>query len=70
MSNIAVDLLIEKRNKLHAELMDVNQKYGAEIRELDSAIRNLTGESISEIETDHRYDDENPDYIKNTEDGI
>lgn len=62
--NIAVDILIEKRDKLLAELEDLNYKYGEEIKELNRAIVSLTGKSIPEVQAEIRYDDENPDYIR------
>jgi hypothetical protein len=66
----AVETLMEKRNTLLTERANMNHKYDAEIKELEKSIELLSGKKMSELEPEFRYDDENPDYIKGTEDGI
>lgn len=68
-------LLIQERDKLLKELQDVQSQYGMKIDELNDAIYKLGGQkkAMYEIEaeaTTQRYDDESPDYIRSTEDGI
>lgn len=68
-------LLIKERDKLLAEIQVIQSQYGVKIDELNSAIYKLGGskKSMQEIEVEanaNQYDDETPDYIKGTEDGI
>ena len=68
-------LLIQERDKLLEELQNIEKQYGVKIDELNDAIYKLGGikKAMYEIEAEalaKKYDDENPDYIRNTEDGI
>lgn len=68
-------LLIQERDKLLKELQDIQSQYGAKIDELNEAIYKLGGQKrdMYEIEAEAKtqiYDDETPDSIKGTEDGI
>jgi hypothetical protein len=72
MSTVAIGLetLIEKRTTLYNEQMAAYNQYEAQIKELDSCIEILSGRKYKELIEEDRYDDENPHYIKGTEDGI
>jgi hypothetical protein len=68
-------LLIQERDKLLAELQGIEKQYGVKIDELNAAIYKLGGQkkAMHEIEAEAKaqaYDDELPDSIKGTEDGI
>jgi hypothetical protein len=62
MSNKALQLL----NKRRDEVIKETQILERELIEIDNAIAKIEGRSIMDM----IYDDENPDYIKGTEDGI
>lgn len=70
MSNLAIEVLIQKREQLMAELQEHQDRIGAEIKAINTAVVAISGKTIPEIETEYRYQDENSDYIKGTEDGI
>lgn len=72
MSNnqIVIDTLLKKRESLQIERNAMYLKYNEEIREITEAIEQLTGKPFGEHASPTLYDDENPDYIKGTEDGI
>jgi hypothetical protein len=54
--------------KRQEELKMLINAYQSELVEVESKIGNITGEKFSIYK--EVYDDQNPDYIKNTEDGI
>jgi len=70
MSNIAEQVLLKKRAELIAERDKFIAQYLKEIQAIDLAIRAITGKSPTEVSALELYDDQNPDYIRNTEDGI
>lgn len=72
MSNIAIETLVEKRTKLLAEKAKMTEHFDEQINALTKTIQMMGGEPIDfglplDIAT---YDDENPDYIRNNEDGL
>ena len=70
MSNqLAIEILLEKREKLQQARIEFMKKSGDEIRELDHSVAALNGGKFI-LSKETKYDDENPDYIKGTEDGI
>lgn len=70
MSNLAVDALVEKWKEVVAEREKMYNDYSAQIDELETAIKLITGENPKDMPLRERYDDEHPNYIRNTEDGI
>ena len=70
MSNLAVELLIDQRVKLLQEQHEMNEKFREKIGHLNAAIKQLRGLSETEPIPETKYDDESPDYIKGTEDGV
>jgi len=64
MSQLAIELLIKKRDELIAELVTIQSKYETEIDELNSAIVELSGKPLSQTKKLVPYSDEHPDYIK------
>jgi hypothetical protein len=68
-------LLIQERDKLLNELQTIEKQYGVKIDELNDAIYKLGGrkKAMYEIEAEAnatKYNDESPEYIIGTEDGI
>ena len=70
MSNMAVEMLLDKRIKLIQDQYEMNQKYNIEIADLTAAINQLRGTNGKVKANEDHYDDENPNYITGTEDGI
>lgn len=70
MSNLALDIIIKKRDDLLTELGQLQEKYGHEIKDLNRSIKLLGGEAVSPTDVSLIYDDQSPTYITGTEDGI
>lgn len=65
----AVEILTAELEKAQAAQARQWQEWETRISELKYSISMLTGKEPAVIQTE-RFDDESPDYIKNTEDGI
>jgi len=63
-NNLAVDTLIKKREELLIAKAATINKLNAEIREVNAAIEALSGMNVFEAQNLSLYDDEHPDYIK------
>lgn len=71
MSNIAVDTLTKKLDQLFEEKRAVNEQLDSEIASIVEALTALGQKPDNGVpKSGENYDDENPGYIKNTEDGI
>jgi len=66
-SSLVIEMLIKKREELMAELESVQIRIANEIREINASLVTLSGKPIPEIERKYRYDDENPDYIRGSQ---
>lgn len=66
----AVDFLILKRAELVAEQVKMNDQFNKEIVELETAIEKLAGSKVWETPIVERFDDENPNYIKSSQEEI
>lgn len=66
MSNnqVVIDTLLTKMQQLIAERDAILHKYNVEIDEIEVAIAHYTGEKKGAIQNITLYDDESPDYIK------
>lgn len=62
--------LLEKRNALLDEKQKAIAKFDAEILEMESAIDTLGGKRVWTTEPALIYDDENPEYIKQSQEEI
>lgn len=62
MGNRALQMLQKRRD----EILAIIQPLEHELVDIDNAIVKIDGKTT----LDQVYDDQNPDYIKNTEDGI
>ena len=73
MSNnqVVIDTLIKKRDQLIVQRDEAWSKFKEQIDEIEDALDTLAGKQVWRTQFNLvAYDDENPDYIKNTEDGI
>lgn len=70
MSNPAVETLLKKREQVVEERRKMNEKFDNEIEQLESAIVLIAEGKVWEVSITETYDDENPDQIRGTEDGI
>jgi hypothetical protein len=66
MSNnrVVIDTLVKKREQLQIEKVAAISRFDNEIQELEAAIETLSGERSWEIPLTTLYDDEHPEYIK------
>jgi uncharacterized protein YbcI len=62
--SLAIEILIEKRNKLEVEKARITRVIDDEISSIDTSIESLSGKKVWEILAETQYDDELPDYIK------
>lgn len=70
MSNIAIETLLKQRQQLLDERQKMWERYAKEIDEIDAAIETINGKKSHEFLTDTLYDDEHPDYIKQSQEEI
>lgn len=72
MSNnqVVIDTLMLKRDQLIAERNRITRDYNYQLEEIEDALDKLAGKSVWRSEKTEPYDDENPNYIQGTEDGI
>lgn len=64
MSNNAVETLLKERDRLVLDRDAAVARFNTEIRELETAIEKLAGKKVWDIEGRLIYDDEHPDYIR------
>lgn len=65
-NNIAIESLLKERQKVLDEKQRMNQIFDAQIKEFETAIERIDGKRVWEYEPAIVYDDEHPDYIKNS----
>ena len=72
MSNnqIVIETLIAKLKTLKADQSNVWQKYEEQINEIEDALDQLAGKSVWRPEKKELYNDLDPNYICQSEDGI
>lgn len=72
MSNnaVVIDTLVKKREQILAEKNVAVSRFDSEIQELEIAIERLSGKKVWEVSQGVLYDDEHPDYIKQSEEEI
>lgn len=68
--NLAVQELVKKLHLLMDEQTKLNEKFNKEISEIETAIETLSGKTVWEVNSEYHYDDENPDYIKASQEEI
>lgn len=70
MSNIAVETLLKQRQQLLDERQKMWERYAKEIDDIDVAIEAINGKKSHETTSEFHYDDEHPDYIKQSQEEI
>ena len=68
--NIALKSLLEKREQLLAEKSQMLERLNTEIGEIENAIEQLSGQQLVEKVSEVSYDDESPNYIKQSPEEI
>lgn len=68
--SLGIEALIEKRNTLVAERDSMLTDFNNQIKEFESCIEVLSGKPYTEYMEDFRFDDENPNYIKSSQEEI
>lgn len=64
MNNHAIELLLKQRDILITRKIAMLDEINLEIRDVESAIKMLSGRTGLETVSEVKYDDQNPDYIK------
>ncbi len=72
MSNnqVVISTLMNKRHQIILERDKLVKELNAQIEEIEVALDTLAGGPVWDKPVESIYDDENPSYIKGTEDGI
>jgi hypothetical protein len=63
-NELAIETLQHKRQQLLLEKETFLSRINAEINSIESSIESLSGKKVWETEPAMVYDDENPDYIR------
>lgn len=64
MSNNAVETLLKERDRLVLDRDAAVVRFNTDIRELETAIERLSGKKVWEMAGTTVYDDEHPDYVR------
>lgn len=67
MYSAGTEVLIEKRQQLLDEKNRMVENFDSQIREVESCIELLEGKKVWEISTEVRYEDENPNHIRSSQ---
>lgn len=72
MSNnqVVIETLVNKREQLLADQKRVHYEYQQQIDELEDALDTLAGKKVWRTVATEVYDDESPNALRGTEDGI
>ncbi len=62
--NLGIEVLIDKRQGLITERDNAMVRFNDDIAEIESCIEQLSGKPFKETVSDFKFDDENPNYIK------
>jgi hypothetical protein len=62
--NIALESLLKEWNRLNDEKKLMLNQYNECLSELETAMEQLSGKKVWEIQNETVYDDQHPDYIK------
>ena len=69
-NQVVIDTLIKKRDQLMAERDAATRRYNEQIGEIEEALDRLAGKEVWRISDPAVYDDENPDYIRQSQEEI
>jgi hypothetical protein len=70
MNNSAIEALASKRQKLIDEKNKMISKFDFEISELETAIEIISGKKVWEFVNKNRFDDENYNYVRSSQEEI
>lgn len=70
MSNLALGTLLKKRAELVNERDKLVSRFNGEISEVETAIEQLAGKKVWDNGTPILYDDEHPEYIRQSQEEI
>lgn len=72
MSNnqIVIDTLIKKRDQIMTERDAAVRKFNEQLEEIEDALDRLAGKEVWRVTDRTFYDDENPDYIRQSQEEI
>jgi len=65
--NVAIETLLNQRNSLVLEKNAAMSKFNEEISSIEAAIETLSGKKVWETISETVYDDENPNYIRSSQ---
>jgi len=66
MNNPAIEALLQKRNDLTVKRDTDFYLATQDIKGIETAIEQLSGKKVWEVQSETVYDDENPNYIKSS----
>lgn len=68
--NIAIQSLVTEREKIVAEKNSAISRFDEQIQKLETAIEQLSGKKVWEVQAETAYNDEHPDYIRSSQEEI
>lgn len=63
-NEMAIDVLLKKREQLVIEKQKMTERFDGEIIQMEKSIELLSGKKVWDFGLINTYDDENPDYIR------
>lgn len=63
-TNIAIETLVKERDRVILEKNAAIDRFDQQINEIEAAIKRLSGKNVDEAASETIYDDESPDYIR------
>jgi hypothetical protein len=66
-NQVAIEALLKEREKLSTEQIALNRQFKEQISSIDASIERLSGKKVWEVKQDFIFDDENPNYIKGSQ---
>jgi len=68
--SLGIETLLKKIAELEFDRYNMLVKYNNQIAEMESCIELLSGKPYSKTITDFKFDDESPNYIKNSQEEV
>jgi hypothetical protein len=69
-NQVVIDTLIKKRDDLMSQRDAATRKFNEQIEEIEEALDKLAGKEVWRNADQTVYDDENPDYIRQSQEEI
>lgn len=70
MSKNAIDILLKERDRMVLDRDAAIARFNGNIQEVETAIERLSGKKVWEMPRETLYDDEHPDYIRQSAEEI